>query len=350
MSHIHTTEPQPAAEVSQRRKLKNVRWLPTRRAGIFTILFVLIILVVFFGLLAPGFFTYFSLINILTSTSVFLLVALGETLIMISGGIDLSVGSMVGLTGVVSGVLMSNYYLQHPGNDVRITLLGFAVALLAGITCGAFNGVVISFLKLNPLIVTLGTYGAYLGIADIITNGIPVDNFPPFLFAIGNNGFIIPYLVWITLAVIVFFGWLSSRTRFGRYVYAIGANKEAARRAGINLRWHTILLYGLGGLTCGLVGFLSTAHFETASPVAGSTDLLIAVAAVVIGGTPLSGGEGNIWGTVIGALIISVLQNGFVLLNISAFWQLIAVGFAVILAVYFDELQRQARLQAVKTN
>lgn len=318
--------------------------------GTIAILVVLLVLGIIFSILAPAFDSYYSLVNILTSTSVFLLVALGETMIMISGGIDLSVGSMVGVTGVVSGVILSGYFLHHPGNDVIFTLFGLVIALAVGFACGAFNGTVIAYLKLNPLIVTLGTYGIYLGIAELVTNGIPVSNFPRFLFAIGNNGPIVPYLVWATVVVVAFFVWLSKRTRFGRYAFAIGANKEAARRAGINLPWHTIRLYALAGVTCGLVGFLSTAHFETASPVAGRSDLLIAVAAVVIGGTPLSGGEGTVLGTVIGALIISVLQNGFVLLNLSAFWQQIAVGAAVILAVYFDELQRQARLRAVRTN
>lgn len=305
-----------------------------------TILIVLLLLVLVFGITAPGFLSLISISNILVTTSLFLLLALGETFVMISGGIDLSVAAMLALSGMVAGAVLQ----FHNGTDVGLSIVGFFLAVITGVVGGALNGATIIFLRLNPLIVTLGTYGIFGGLAEIISHGNPVSNFPSFIFTIGNGGPVFPYPVWITFVIVIVFAWVAKRTRFGRYTYAVGANREAVRRSGVNLRLHSVVLYAVAGLAAGLAGFLSLAHFQTASPVAGSSDLLIAVAAVVIGGTPLTGGEGSVWGTVIGALVISVLENGFVMLNVSSFWQLVAVGITTILAVYFDEIQKRARL------
>lgn len=308
-----------------------------------TTLSVLIGLCVIFSVLAPGFFSVASVLNILDSTAVFFIVAIGETLIMIAGGIDLSVGSMVGLGGMTSGLFMSQYY--HNGGWIAVAG-GCLVACLTGACGGAFNGGVISKLRLSPLIVTLGTYGAFEGFANLITNGLPINNFPSELFTLGNGSLIgIPIPVLIACVLFSTFAVLLTVSKFGRYVFAVGANREAARRAGINLTSHTVRLYALAGILAAFAGFLSTARFETASSSAGSTYLLIAIAAVVIGGTPLTGGEGSLVGTVLGAIIFSVLKNGFVLLGVSSFWQLVAVGAAIIGAVYVDELQRIARVR-----
>lgn len=306
------------------------------------ILGILVLLVIGFGVLAPGFISVASLQSILVSTALFLLLALGETFVIISGGIDLSIGSMLAMSGMVSGVFMSRYY--NNGSGTTIALLGLIIALVVGLIGGMLNGVVIAKLRLNPLIVTLGTMGIFEGIAELISNGLPISNFPPFLFVLGNGGWGIPWLLWFTIAAVLFYGLLLAKTRFGRYIYAYGASKDAVVRAGVNTTIHATWLYGLAGLAAGLAGYLSAAHFETASPVAGSQYLLIAVAAAVIGGTTLQGGEGTIWGTVIGALIISVLQNGFVMIGLASFWQLVAVGVMVIVAVFFNELQRRTRI------
>ncbi len=311
--------------------------------GRITILFVLVVFVLFFGIMAQGFFSPISLENIMVSTALFLLLSLGETYVMITGGIDLSVSSMLALSGMVSGVYISSAY-HGSGSGIEITLIGLGMAIAPGLAGGAFNGLIIANLKLNPLIVTLGTWGVFYGLAELIANGSPVGNLTPFSYTLGNGGPVAGWVVWITLAFVVAFAWIARRTRFGRYIFAVGANREAVRRAGVNLKRHSVGVYALAGLGAGMAGFLSMAHFQTASPVAGSDYLLIAVAAVIIGGTPLTGGEGSIWGTVVGALIISVLENGFVMLNVSAFWQLVAVGLTTILAVYFDEVQRHFRI------
>ncbi|MCL4351869.1 MAG: ABC transporter permease [Firmicutes bacterium] len=318
--------------------------------GRVTILFVLVLFVVFFGVTARGFFTKISLENIMVSTALFLLLSLGETYVMISGGIDLSVSSMLALSGMVSGVYISSTY-HGTGPAIGITLIALALSLVLGLAGGTFNGLIIANLKLNPLIVTLGTWGVFYGGAELIANGSPVGNLTPFSYVLGNGGPLVGWVVWITLAFVIAYAWIARRTRFGRYIFAVGANREAVRRAGVNLKRQSVGVYALAGLGAGAAGFLSMAHFQTASPVAGSDYLLIAVAAVIIGGTPLTGGEGSIWGTVVGALIISVLENGFVMLNISAFWQLVAVGLTTILAVYFDEIQRHFQIaQAARRN
>ena len=325
--------------VSDRRVQKSPYFMSNMR-----ILGILVLIVVIFGLIAPGFVSLESAQSILVSTALFLLLALGETLVIISGGIDLSIGSMLALSGMISGVVMSHFY--HAGLGAGLALVGLGLALVVGLLGGMLNGIIIAKLRLNPLIVTLGTMGIFEGIAELVSNGLPVSNFPPFLFAIGNAGVVLPWLLWFTIITVLVYGLLLARTRFGRYIYAYGASKDAVIRAGVNTKKHTTWLYGLAGLAAGLAGYLSTAHFETASPVAGSQYLLIAVAAAVIGGTTLQGGEGTIWGTVIGALIISVLENGFVMVGLASFWQLVAVGIMVIIAVYFNDIQRRARISA----
>jgi ribose/xylose/arabinose/galactoside ABC-type transport system permease subunit len=158
---------------------------------------------------------------------------------------------------------------------------------------------------------------------------------------------VVAWIVWLTIACVLIFAFVLARTRFGRYIFAIGANREAVVRAGVPVRRFTVYLYVIAGLMAGLAGFISTCDFQTAISETGSSYLLIAIAAVVIGGTPLSGGEGSVLGTVVGALIISVLENGFVLLGINTFMQLVAVGAATVLAVYFDQVQGRMRIRAI---
>jgi ribose transport system permease protein len=188
-------------------------------------------------------------------------------------------------------------------------------------------------------------------VADLISNGLPIANLPQASYTLGDGGVAgIPYLVIIAGALTILLSWVSTNTRFGRYTFAAGASREAVRRAGVNLNRHTLLLYGMTGLLAGLAGLLNAAHFESATSSAGATDLLVAIAAVVIGGTPLTGGEGRVWGTVIGALIYTVLENGFVLVGVPSFWQLVVVALLIVLAVYADQYQRALRAGMVRAS
>lgn len=305
---------------------------------------VLVLLILLFTALAPGFLSALSLTNILASTSVFLLLALGETFIMIAGGIDISVGSMLGLGGVAGAAYMSGNY--HGGHGDLLLVVGTLVALAVGLAGGLLNGALIAYLKLNALIVTLATYGAFLGFADLISNGLPIVNLPPASFDVGTGEvWNIPYIVFLAGGIAILLTWIARNTRFGRYTYAVGANREAVRRAGVNLEVHTLMLYGLSGLLAGLAGMINAAHFSTASSTSGGNDLLVAIAAVVIGGTPLSGGEGRIWGTVVGALIYTLLENGFVLMDVPAFWQLPVIGLLIVVSVTLDQYQRRLRTE-----
>jgi len=313
--------------------------LLTGRLPIFA---VLVVLVIFFTIGASGFATTGSVLNIAVSTSLFLLIALGETFVIISGGIDISVSSNLALTGVVGGALMSSMYSGH-GEGIIPTLIVGVVCCGLGAIGGMINGLIVAWLGITPLIVTLGTWGAFYGLAELIATQHAIGILPPFSFALGNGGPVVSYVVWITLACVIIFSLTLRRTRYGRYTMVIGANRDAGIRAGIRVKRHLFSIYAIAGLMAGLAGFLSVSHFQTASPDTGSSYLLIAIAAVVIGGTPLVGGEGSVWATLIGALIISVLENGFVLLGVNAFWQLVAVGIATVAAVYLSQIQGSLR-------
>lgn len=308
------------------------------------LLMVLIAVSVGFSIARPAFYTSASITNIFVSAVLVLLLALGETYVLISGGIDLSVAGMLALSGMASGYVMNLMY-SGSGSAWGVTVIGVLCALAVGLAGGALNGWIISRLRLNSLIVTLGAMGVFTGAASLISNGNPITNFPASTFTLGDGSWgPVPITVVIAAVAVVVYAFVTRRTRFGLHVYAAGANREALRRAGVSVPLVTIGVFCMSGLAAGLAGFLDTAHFLTASPTAGSNDLLLAVAAVVIGGTPLEGGEGSIVGTVIGALIISVLQNGFVILDVQSYWQLVAVGVVTVAAVYFGERDRISRL------
>jgi ribose transport system permease protein len=228
-----------------------------------------------------------------------------------------------------------------------VILVGLLVALASGLAWGLFNGLVITKMKVPPLIVTLGTLGMALGAALLLTGGVDVRSVPNNLVltvGIGRVGGV-PYLVLIAGGVAIVFGLILWITRFGRWTYGIGSNAEAARRAGINVDRHLIKVYALAGLLAGLAGWLNLARFSTTTVGGHGTDNLNAIAAVVIGGTSLFGGVGAIAGTVVGVFIPAVLSNGFNVIGVQPFWQDVAVGAVLILAVYLDQLRRRAKQQ-----
>jgi ribose transport system permease protein len=269
-----------------------------------------------------------------------LLLATGQTFVIISGGIDLSVGFVMGLAAVVAAHAIN---LATPSLGLPLAVVtGFLVAVAVAAIPGAINGLLISRLRVPPFIGTLGMFGVARGAAFLLAGGttVPVHNS---LFAQIGNGriFSIPYIAIITAAVMLFMHYLLSQTRFGQHNYAIGANVQAARRAGIDIRSHLLRLYILSACCAGLAGVLYSARFNAGAAQAGEPLLLDCVAAVVIGGASLFGGSGTLLGTVAGALVIAVIQYGLVFVNVEPFWQFISVGVVIIISVLIDQAQRQ---------
>jgi ribose transport system permease protein len=269
-----------------------------------------------------------------------LLIAIGQTFVIISGGIDLSTGFIMGLAAVVAAHMtnVAGLYMPLP----LAMLVGILCAILVAAIPGLVNGLMISRLKVPPFIGTLGMFGVARGAAFLLAGGttVPVSN--SYFAALGNGRiFGIPFLVIVTAVFVLLMHYLLSQTRFGQHNYAIGANVQAARRAGIDIKAHILRLYVLSAMCAGLGGALYAARFTAGAAQAGEPLLLDSVAAVVIGGASLFGGSGSIIGTVAGALVIAVIQYGLVFLDVEPFWQFIAVGVVIIISVLIDQAQRR---------
>ena len=275
-----------------------------------------------------------------------LMLALGQTFVIISGGIDLSVGFIMGLASVVLAKTISwmSGYDIGPGLLLAFGLLaGFTVSLLPGVV----NGVLIARLGVPPFIGTLGMYGVARGIGFLTADAttVPVDN--SWLFELGNGRLAgIPVPVIVVVVVTLMMHYLLSHTRFGQYTYAIGGNRQAAIRAGIKVRRHVAMMYILAAGCAGIAGILFAARFSAGAPQGGEAMLLDSIAAVVIGGASLFGGSGTIVGTVIGALIIAVIQYGLVFINVEPFWQFVAVGAVIIVSVLIDQSRSRLEVRA----
>jgi ribose transport system permease protein len=338
MSATAPPEPAPAADLPEEPRL--TWWQRLAAVSSVWIGLILLSLIVVFSLLRfEQFFAVSNARNIATDAAVLLVLATGLTYIIITAGIDLSVGAVLVFAGVVSAKAMN----ALGGESWGVLLSGLAVALAAGCGWGLINGFLVAKAKIPSFIVTLGTLGMALGSALLITGGVDERNVPfKLITSIGSGRLFgeIPYLVLIAAVVALVGGVVLSMTRFGRYTYAIGSNMEGARRAGVNVDRHLIKIYAIGGTLAGLAGYLALARFGTTSIGGHSTDNLNAIAAVVIGGTSLFGGIGTLLGTVFGVFIPVVLQNGFVIVGIQPFWQQVAVGAVLIAAVYLDQLRR----------
>ena len=230
------------------------------------------------------------------------------------------------------------------GQGYWTALAGLVAAMLGGLLWGLFNGFCITVLRVPALITTLGSLGAALGVANLMTNGNDVATVPNSLISIQTSSLLgLPYLVWLALVVVLIGGAVLRFTKFGRHTYIVGSNDEAARRSGINVSKHLMKLYALSGLLAGLAGMMSLVRFSTTTIGGHSQDALEVITGVILGGTSLYGGAGTILGTVIGIFIPAVLQNGFVVKNVQPFWQQVAIGFILIIAVYLDQLKRRSR-------
>jgi ribose transport system permease protein len=297
----------------------------------------LIVLFVGLSIASPHFLTQTNLSSVVRQTAVIDIMALGMTLIIISGGIDLSVGAILAMAGLFGTMALEK------GQPIAA---GVAVGLATGAACGLLNGVLITQLRVNPFIVTLGTLGILRGLTLIISNGLPVHNIPQSFSFLGEGAVLgVPFVLWILLIAAVLMHLVLEHTKLGRYAFAIGSNEYAAFYAGIPVAFHLSAVYSIGGLLTGLAGMIEASRLMTGQPTAGQGYELQAIAAVVIGGGSLRGGEGSVVGTLIGAFIMGLLANGSDLLGISPYLQQAIIGAVIILAVTVDEF-RKRRLPA----
>ena len=288
----------------------------------------LLLLMLVFSLLTPHFLTLSNGMNIAQQTAINAIIAVGMTFVIISAGIDLSVGSIVAFSGVVmAGALKA---------DVPL-VFALALGLAAGFLCGCINGLLISRGKLPPFIATLGMMSVARGVVLMISDGRPISGFSSAFRAFANAEFFaIPAPVWVMGVVYIAAHLVLTRSKLGRYTYAMGGNEEATVLSGVNVKFHKTMVYGISGLLSGMAAILLTARLNSAQPIAGMMYELDAIAATVIGGTSLMGGEGRMAGTLIGALIMGVLRNGLNLLGVSSFIQQTVIGAVIIFAVLLD--------------
>jgi ribose transport system permease protein len=339
-------------EQAEQTRLQEEEQATERRTGVWRLmaatstwifLVLLVIIAIFSVLNFEAFASVFNLRNITIDASSLLIIGVGMTFVIITAGIDLSVGSVLVFSQVVAALVMRSMGAE----GLEVILVGLAASLGSGLAWGLLNGFLIAKTRIPALIVTLGTLGMAQGMALLLSGGINVRQAVPTelitTVGIGRLFGEIPYLVLIAAAITVAGGILLHATRFGRHTYAIGSNAEAARRAGINVPMHLVKVYAMSGLLAGVAGYLQLARFTTTTIEGHGTDNLQAIAAVVIGGTSLFGGTGAVFGTVVGVFIPAILRNGFIIVGVSPFWQQVAVGAVLILAVYVDQLKRRAR-------
>lgn len=293
----------------------------------------LILLGAIFSLLNENFLTFNNIRTIAQQTSHVAILAIAETLVIITGGIDLSAGSILAVAGVITGKLLLS------GVPIWASVL---IGIITGGICGLINGLVISKMKLVPFIATLGMMNIARGIAYILTNSLPVSGLPSGLYFLGGGaikGIPVPVIITVVLALLISF--TLRKTTFGRRIFAIGSGREAARLSGVSVGKTEIGVFTLSGLLAGLVGVILAARVVSAQPNAGIGYESDGIAAAIIGGTSPSGGVGSIFGTITGALVIGVLKNGLSIMQINPFWQQTAIGLIIIIAVYIDRLRKK---------
>ncbi|PRX17480.1 ribose transport system permease protein [Orenia metallireducens] len=303
-----------------------------------TILLALLILSGVISILTPKFLSSYNLLSIARQMSLVAIVAVGQTLVIITAGIDLSVGSIIGFTGIATTMLMA------AGIPVFIAII---LGLAVGALLGYINGTLITKIDIPPFIVTLGMLSIARGFIMVLTQGWPISEVPDSFTFLGQGYILgIPVPVIIMVAIMILGHIFLNSTNLGRYIYAIGGNEEAAELSGLNVKKIKTLVYTITGFLAGVSGIIMASRLSSGQPNAGDGWELDTIAAVVIGGTSLMGGEGTIFGTFLGAAIMAVLRNGLVLLNVSVYWQTIAIGAIVIGAVAMDRIRQKRKLKA----
>ena len=307
----------------------------------FQSIIALLVLCVVLTILSDKFLTLDNGWNIARQISINVCISVGMTLVILTKGIDLSVGSILAFSGAIAAGLLK-YGLEIPTYNTYIGFTVFGailIALVVGGGLGIFNGWMITKFKVPPFVATLAMLTIARGATMLWTGGFPITGLGDSFAFIGTGWFLgMPMPVWITAIIVVIAVVITNKTKFGRHIYAIGGNESAARLSGININKVKIWVYAIAGILAAVGGILLTSRLDSAQPNAGMSYELDSIAAVVIGGTSLSGGRGSIMGTVQGALIIGVLNSGLVLLNVSPFWQQIIKGLVILLAVIMDRL------------
>lgn len=300
----------------------------------------LILLMVFFSLNTKNFLSQRNLLNIALQTSVAVLLAIAETFVIITGGIDLSIGSMSAASGMIVAIALNR------GLPVPAAIL---LGILTGVLCGAFNGFTVTVLGIVPFIATLGTNSIMRGLIYVMLNGIPLsassagEKFT--WIGQGKLGGWLPYPVLFMVIIALIAVVVLAKSKFGRTIFAIGSNEGAAFLSGIKVKMTKFKVYLLCGFLSSIAGIILTSRVASASPTAGQGDETFAIAAAVIGGASLAGGKGNMLGTIIGAFIIGILNNGLNLIGLSSFWQQVAIGCVIILAVFLDVIRVRLKNQ-----
>lgn len=350
-SQTKTEAPQPASLAAPRRRVPIGMLILQLRTFI-----ALILLIVFFSLTSPNFLNPASLIIMAKHVAINAFLAIGMTYVIVAGGIDLSVGSIVGLAGMIAGGLINEGLILPMFGIVAYFQVWviILIALASGVAVGAVNGWLITRLNVAPFIATLGTLYAARGLALLSANGATFPNLigDP---ALGNTGFPIlgsglvlgiPIPIWLMILFAVVAAFVAGKTPFGRQVYAIGGNERAAELSGVRIKRVKMIVYMISGFCAALAGLVVASQLVASHPASGNTFELNAIAAAVLGGTSMSGGRGTIGGTIIGAFVIGVLGDGMVMMGISDFWQMVIRGAVIVLAVAIDQLQLRLQAQA----
>jgi ribose transport system permease protein len=312
----------------------------------FQSLIALLLMVVVFSVCAEGFFSTDNFWLVLAQVSVNMCLSVGMTLVILTGGIDLSVGSVLALSGAVMAGLLKNG-LEVPAFNlfVGFTVLGAILAgLIVGSFLGFFNGLMITLLRIPPFVATLAMMTIARGLTQLWTGGAAITGLGEVFGVIGTERRAgVPVLVWTCAAIVAIAVLVLRKTRFGRYIYAVGGNERAARLSGLNVKRIKLRVYTIAGALSAVGGLIVTSKLDSATPVAGDGYELDSIAAVVIGGTSLSGGRGSVLGTVLGVLIIGVLNSGLIILRVPPFWQKVIKGCVILLAVAIDKLNTKER-------
>lgn len=298
-------------------------------------LLALVILMVVLSIASDAFFSVNNLFNIIQQSSMNIIIALGMTVVIIAAGIDLSVGSNLALSGCVMAVAATQFGFPP--------VLALGTGIVVGTGVGVFNGFIISRTGIPDFIMGLGMLSAARGLALIITGGLPISGLPKFLIFIGSTTLfgVVPMAAVMAFIMVLLAWFVLNYTHLGRCTFAIGGNKEAARAAGIDVKNTKVKIYAFLGFFVAIASWVQIGRIYSANALMGSGQELQAIAAVIIGGASLSGGEGSIFGTVIGALIMGIISNGLNLLNVSSFWQQFFIGSIIIIVVVIDQLRRR---------